>query len=410
MDLAPGTAIGPYRILRVAGRGAVGVVYLAEHTVLGKQVAIKTLSHLFTGEEVFRQRFTREAQGAASVDHPNILTVFDAGEHEGTPYLVMPYVDGPDLEKVLQQEGGRLPAAVAVEVCAGIADALDAAGRRGLAHRDVKPANILLEGWGEADGRLPRPYLTDFGLVRSSAQATVTRTGQFVGTLLYMSPEQIQSRAVPASDQYSLACVLWECLTGTWPFSPTGSTLTLLTAHLNEPVPAISGRPGGAWAPALDQVFWRALAKSPDDRFPTCRAFVDEATRALGLGSAAPVVPAEPPRSVTGEVPRSAAARALVAAPPVPPGPLGGAPPTSVIPVGRPSGGPAWSTPGPAAPLGGLPPPGGPSPGGTYVPAGLSPEQARGAAADRSGRPVLVAGAVLLLLVVVLAVVVLASR
>ncbi len=291
--------IGPYRIRGVAGRGAVGIVYHAVHEVLDKEVALKTLNPNYAGEEIFRERFSREAQGAAAVNHPNIITVFDAGEHEGIPYLVMTYVAGPDLEQVLLDHGGRLSPDEAILICALIADALDAAALQGLAHRDVKPANILLEGWeSERYGgrrRNPHAYLTDFGLIKSSAQATVTRTGQFVGTLLYMSPEQIQSKAIPASDQYSLACVLWECLTGTLPFMPTGaSTLSILTAHLNDPVPRISQRPGGG-SQALDNVFWRALAKQPEDRYPTCVAFMDAATQALGLGHTAPSIAPKPP-------------------------------------------------------------------------------------------------------------------
>lgn len=302
-ELPPGHRLGAYRIRRVAGRGAVGIVYLAEHETLAKPVAVKTLSPSYAREPVFRERFSREAQGAAAVEHPNIISVFDVGEQDGLPYLVMTFVDGPDLERVLNDRGGKLEAAEAVLICTSIAEALDAAAAQGLAHRDVKPANILLEGWstGRGGGRTRRPhvFLTDFGLIKSSAQARVTQTGQFVGTLLYMAPEQIESRAVPASDQYSLACVLWECLTATFPFEPIGgSTLSLLNAHISAPVPRISER-AGTWTHAMDEVFLRALAKKPDERYPSCTAFMDDATRALGLGQAAPVItPAAPKTAI----------------------------------------------------------------------------------------------------------------
>jgi tRNA A-37 threonylcarbamoyl transferase component Bud32 len=367
-DLPVGTQIGPYRIVRVAGRGAVGIVYLAEHSVLGKPVAIKTLNPSYADESIFRERFTREAQGAAAVSHPNIITVFDAGEHERIPYLVMAFVDGPDLEQVLADRGGRLEPAEAILICALIADALDAAGAAGLAHRDVKPANILLEGWEpERYGgprRRPHAYLTDFGLIKSSAQATVTMTGQFVGTLLYMSPEQIQSKAIPASDQYSLACVLWECLTGTLPYEPTGvSTLSVLSAHLNDPIPRISERPGGRWTAELDRVFERALAKRPEDRYPSCSAFMDAATRALGLGAAAPKADPAPPASAAATEP------------------LGRVVPD--VPLGAGAGGPLPPLAGATA-TGPVP---GVGPGrdtGTYTPAGLPPSLAPPAGGDGS--------------------------
>ncbi|WP_370325748.1 protein kinase [Euzebya sp.] len=371
-DLRPGTRIGPYTIRQVAGRGAVGIVYMADHEVLDRRVAVKTLSPLYADEGVFRERFSREAQGAAAVRHPNIISVFDAGEHEGIPYLVMTYVDGPDLERVLSDRGGRLEPAEAVLICAAVADALDAAGAQGLAHRDVKPANILLEGWEpERYGgprRRPHVYLTDFGLVRSSAQVTVTRTGQFVGTLLYMSPEQIESKAIPASDQYSLACVLWECLTGTFPFTPSGgSTLSLLSKHLNDPVPPFSAQPGGRWSPGLDAIFARALAKKPQDRFPTCGDFMDAVTRELGLGTSAPRSTPEPPVAAlegtgrSGSAPPPPAASAttsgVASAASGPPPPHAGAVPMDDTR-------PPPTAPGPAGPPGYPPglPPGLPSP------------------------------------------------
>ena len=293
MDVLPaGHEIGGYRIVRVAGRGAVGVVYEARHLTLGKRVAIKTLNRTFAKEQEFRARFDREAEGAASLDHPNITQVFDSGEQDGLPYLVMTYIDGPDLERVLQERDRPLEPADAVLICRAVAEALDAASDIGLAHRDVKPANILLQGWEEkGDGRT-RVYLTDFGLTKHNAAATVTRTGQFVGTLLYMAPEQIEGKAVPASDQYSLACVLWECIVGLPPYLPAGgSNLSLLTAHLSDPIPVLSRESKGRFPAAADAVLAKAMAKKAEDRYPSCTAFVDAAAEALGL----PVPRATPP-------------------------------------------------------------------------------------------------------------------
>ncbi|WP_341251533.1 protein kinase domain-containing protein [Euzebya pacifica] len=293
MDVLPaGHEIGGYRIVRVAGRGAVGVVYEARHVTLGKRVAIKTLNRTFAKEQEFRARFDREAEGAASLDHPNITQVFDSGEQDGLPYLVMTYIDGPDLERVLVDRDRPLEPAQAVLICRAVAEALDAASEIGLAHRDVKPANILLQGWEEGKGRNPRVYLTDFGLTKHNAAATVTRTGQFVGTLLYMAPEQIEGKAVPASDQYSLACVLWECIVGLPPYLPAGgSNLSLLTAHLSDPIPVLSRDTKGRFPTAADAVLAKAMAKKADDRYPLCTAFMDAAAEALGLAATPPETP-----------------------------------------------------------------------------------------------------------------------
>ena len=312
MDVLPaGHEIGGYRIVRVAGRGAVGVVYEARHITLGKKVAIKTLNKLFAKEPEFLARFNREAEGGSSVDHPNITTVLDHGEQDGLPYLVMTYVDGPDLERILEDRDGPLEPAEAVMICTAVADALDAASKKGLSHRDVKPANILLADWdkaGEPGTKLrPQVYLTDFGLTKHNAAATVTRTGQFVGTLLYMAPEQIEGRAEPASDQYSLACVLWECLVGLPPYLPAGgSNLSLLTAHLSDPIPLVSAASKGQFSRELDTVFATAMAKKADDRYPTCIAFMEAVAEVLGLSGlttraveadsgSTPAAPATPP-------------------------------------------------------------------------------------------------------------------
>ena len=278
-ELPVGTAIAGYRILRVAGRGATGVVYVGQHLHLGRVAAVKTLSQDVANDAEFRERFIRESRSAAAIDHPHIVPIYDAGEENGILYLVMRYVDGADVAQLLERQNGPLEPAMALDVVEQIAGALDAAHRRGLVHRDVKPANILIE---QHTGPSPHTYLTDFGLTKAATASTLTRAGQFVGTLLYIAPEQIEGQVVSgASDQYSLACVLWETLVGLPPFLPKGgSSLSLLSAHTLEQVPLITSR--RADLPAqLDEVFLIALAKSPEARYEDCRAFVRAARDAL---------------------------------------------------------------------------------------------------------------------------------
>lgn len=297
--LAPGDEIAGYRIQRVAGAGAIGVVYVAEHKHLGRVAAIKTLSSNYADDPEFRGRFVREQRAAALVDHESIVDIYDAGEEDGLLYLAMQYVPGEDVAQSLERRGGPLEVDVAVHIGRRIASALDAAHAKGVVHRDVKPANILLEH--QPDQALPRCYLTDFGLTKHTAAATLTRAGQFVGTLSYMSPEQIEGDDVTGrADQYALGCVLYECLTAQPPFLPErGSNLTLLTAHLSAPVPPLATRRPGL-PHAADAAFSRALAKRPEDRYPSCEAFVDELVAAL---TAAPADRVEAP-TVRGDVPR----------------------------------------------------------------------------------------------------------
>lgn len=423
--LPAGHEIGGYRIVRVAGSGAVGVVYEARHVTLGKRVAVKTLNRVFAKEPEFRARFDREAQGAASVDHPNITAVIDSGEQDGLPYLVMTYVDGPDLERILETRDEPLEPAEALLVCASVAQALDAAAAIGLAHRDVKPANILLQGWArEGSSGLPkRPhvYLTDFGLTKHNAAATVTRTGQFVGTLLYMAPEQIEGHAIPASDQYSLACVLWECIVGTPPFLPSGgSNLSLLTAHLSDPIPLISERSKGRFSRELDKVFLKGMAKKASDRYDTCTEFTDAASAVLGLAAKGET---QPRRSTPGgspdadDEPKEAPKSVWVgprpkAKPAKPPEPETRPDPQPTTPPPADTGRTTTFTPGstPAPPPGPVPTPtptqpahptgfghGGPS----GLPPGLAPNQYQPAQQRGSGRGVLIGVVVVVLLAAV---------
>src|SRR5438876_5907885 len=231
IDRRLGTELGGYRILETLGHGGTSVVYRAEQVRLGRQAALKLLTPAF-GEADFRERFLRESQLAASLDHPSIVPVYDAGDEDGLLYIAMACVEGRDLKTVLADEG-RLPLRRALRIVGQVGSALDAAHARGLVHRDVKPANILVAADDHA-------YLSDFGAVKELASGGTTRTGAFVGTLEYSAPEQIEGGAVDArTDVYALACVLYECLTGSPPFhSP--SEVAVLNAHLHAKPPKLT--------------------------------------------------------------------------------------------------------------------------------------------------------------------------
>src|SRR5213082_776870 len=264
LDQRIGTELGGYRILEQLGRGGTSVVYRAEHVRLGRPAALKLLSPGL-GESDFRTRFLRESQLAASLDHPSIVPVYDAGDEDGLLYIAMACVDGSDLKTLLAQEG-RLPVRRALRIVGQIASALDAAHARGLVHRDVKPGNILV---GAGD----RALLSDFGVVKELATAGTTRTGGFVGSIAYCAPEQIEGRDVdPRADQYALACVLYECLVGTSPFHRS-SDVAVLNAHLHASPPKLTKAAPDLPA-ALEPVLAKALSKSPLDRYASCGEFV----------------------------------------------------------------------------------------------------------------------------------------
>ena len=258
-DRRIGTEIAGYRIESRIGRGGMGVVYRAQHLSLGRQAALKVIAPDLAESSGFRERFSREARVAAAFSHPNIVTVYDAGEVDGTLYLAMEYIDGSDLARMLSEDG-RLRPYRAIDVCRQIAGALDAAHAQGLIHRDVKPANVLIAG------RIA--YLTDFGLTKRIAGTTapLTQAGDVVGTIHYTAPEQIEGREVTArSDVYSLGCVLYHCLTGRMPYERE-TDVAVIYAHLSEDPPKPSvvrpELPSG-----LDGVIAKALDKSPDRRF-----------------------------------------------------------------------------------------------------------------------------------------------
>ncbi|MDX6475792.1 MAG: serine/threonine protein kinase, bacterial [Gaiellaceae bacterium] len=265
------TEVGGYRIVEPIGQGGTSVVYRAEHVRLGRTAALKLLTPAL-GEADFHERFLRESKLAASLDHPSIVPVYDAGEADDVLYIAMQHIDGSDLKALLVAEG-RLPVRRALRIIGQIASALDAAHARGLVHRDVKPANILI---GHGD----RAFLSDFGVVKELASAGRTRTGGFVGTIEYCAPEQIEGRDVDArADVYALACVFYECVVGTSPFHRSSDVATL-NAHLHASPPRLS-KAASDVPPALEPVLAKALAKSPLDRYGSCGELVADLRAAV---------------------------------------------------------------------------------------------------------------------------------
>jgi serine/threonine-protein kinase len=290
-DLTTDTTLAGYRILGPIGRGGMGVVYRAEEPALGRLVALKVLEPGLADHEEFRRRFLREMRIAASIEHPNILPVYRAGEDRGLLYLAMRYVDASDLREVLRRDG-PLELERALWIVDQVAQALDAAHQRGLVHRDVKPANILLTGPASSGGG--HVYLADFGIARPAAvDASITGGDVVVGTLAYAAPEQLTGDAVDArTDVYALGCVLQECLTGRPPFTVEDDH-ALIVAHLEAAPPAPSSlRPG--LPPALDGVLARALAKTRDRRYRSCGELAAAARQAAAQPRPVPPAPPAP--------------------------------------------------------------------------------------------------------------------
>ena len=287
VDPRIGTELAGHRIEALLGRGGMSVVYLAEQTRLKRRVALKLLAPELAEDERFRERFLRESELAASIDHPNIIPIYDAAETDGLLYIAMRYVEGTDLKRLLREEGALQPGR-ALGLVGQVAEALDVAHERGLVHRDVKPANVLIASRGGRE----HCYLSDFGLTKqTSSDSGLTETGQFMGTADYVAPEQIERGPVDArSDVYSLGCLLFECLTGEAPFR-SDSLMATLWGHLNSPPPLVSER-SPELPPGLDTVVARAMAKSPGERYGACRELVQDARAALGVSVEPEVVPA----------------------------------------------------------------------------------------------------------------------
>jgi len=262
IELSAGDEFAGYRIERSLGRGGMGVLYLAMEPGLERRVALKLIAPEAAADEVFARRFAEESRIAASIEHPNVVPIYAAGEEDGVPFIAMRYVSGSDLGKRLAREG-RLEPAVAVALIAQVGNGLDAIHAAGLVHRDVKPANVLLSGGDRSE----HAYITDFGVARNVAtNSGLTQTGRFVGTLDYVAPEQISGGEVDArADVYALGCLLFKLLTGEVPYPKDGEAARLY-AHLNDPPPAPS-----LYVPdvsmGLDDVVIRAMSKQPEDRY-----------------------------------------------------------------------------------------------------------------------------------------------
>jgi serine/threonine protein kinase len=297
-----GSTFAGYRIESVLGRGGMGVVFKAEQTELGRKVALKVIAPELASDPVFQERFRRESKLAASIEHPNAIPIYEARiADQETLYLVMRYVDGVDLSTMIQREGPLDPARAA-RIVEQVAGALDEAHARGLVHRDVKPGNVIVESRRGGE----QAYLTDFGLTKRADETSgVTKTGHWVGTFDYASPEQIQGKRVDARcDVYSLGCLLFQGLTGRVPFEREADVAKLY-AHLNDE-PPVPSTIEGAVPPELDRVVARAMAKDRGARFQSAgdlgRAAVASAAgeavtlpeRTVATGEAAPIsTPAE---------------------------------------------------------------------------------------------------------------------
>ena len=284
MALEKGTEIAGYRVEGVLGQGGMGVVYEATQLSLDRTVALKLLAANLGDDDAFRERFRREGLLQAAIDHPNIVTVYEAGDTDQGLFLAMRLVRGPNLkDMVLARE---LDAGRTLRILTPIADALDAAHAQGLIHRDIKPQNILVSGRDHA-------YLADFGLTKAPGEKSLTKTGQFVGTLDYISPEQIRGKgASKLSDIYALAAVLYECLTGVVPY-PKDSEAAVLYAHMSDDPPSVTEErpelPAG-----LDAVIRRAMSKEPEERHQTASELLRDAEEAFSRKTRAAMTPPGP--------------------------------------------------------------------------------------------------------------------
>jgi serine/threonine-protein kinase len=271
-DLGPGDSVGQYRIESVLGVGGMGRVFRATAPG-GEEVALKVVKSDLASDAVFRRRFDREARIAQRVLHPNLVPVLDTGEEKGIPYLTQRFIRGDSLAAQIEQRG-KLEVEVAVRVCGEVAGALDALHANDLIHRDVKPANILLDEEGVA-------YVTDFGLAKDTQGSLLTRPGQAVGSLDYMAPEQIRGEEVTAAtDVYALGCVMYESMAGAPPFADRQG-MRVLWAHLqDEPSDPCASRPDAP--PELGPAILTALAKDPGQRPPTATAYAQAIRAAAG--------------------------------------------------------------------------------------------------------------------------------
>jgi tRNA A-37 threonylcarbamoyl transferase component Bud32 len=276
-----------YEVEELVGTGGMSSVYRAHDRLLDRKVALKVLHQHYTDDPEYVERFRREARAVATLSHPNIVTVIDRGEHENRQFIVFEYIDGENLKALIQRRGPA-PVATAIELALQVARGLSFAHQRGLVHRDVKPQNVLLNGDGQAK-------VTDFGIARSlDVQQGMTQTGTVLGTSDYIAPEQAQGQRVDEhTDVYSLGVVLYEMLTNEVPF-PGENFVAVAMRHINEPPPSIRDKRPDV-SPRLEAAVQRAMAKQPEDRFPTmadfCRELEADLAEAQGKTVVASVLP-----------------------------------------------------------------------------------------------------------------------
>jgi serine/threonine protein kinase len=272
--LSPGSTIAGYEVESVVGAGGIGILYRARQVRLDRPVALKLVESDMAQDPVIRERLRREARTVAALDHPNVVPIYEAGEEDGTVYIVTRWVEGTELGTLIQRDGPLEPARAAL-LAAQIASALEVAHEQGLVHRDVKPSNVILTSEDHV-------YLTDFGLAkRAGSAAGLTGADQMLGTVDYVAPEQVEGAEPDArGDVYSLACVLYETLTGAPPFADQKGGMAKMWAQVNSEPPSLrEQRPDVS--PALEDVIGRGMAKDPEAR-PTAAAFRAELLRAVG--------------------------------------------------------------------------------------------------------------------------------
>ncbi|MEV6771303.1 serine/threonine-protein kinase [Nocardia sp. NPDC051030] len=309
MSIGLGAVVGGYRIERVLGAGGMGTVYLAKHPELPRWDALKVLSTQYSADHEFRSRFEREANLAATLDHPNIVSVYNRGEDHGQLWIAMQFVDGTDAAQAQERDPRSMTPWRALRIVSEVGRGLDHAHRRGLLHRDIKPANFLLS----RDGDEERVLLTDFGVAKSTEDTNeLTQAGTFVATIAYASPEQLSGQPLNhRADIYSLACSFFRLTTGRNPYPGTQPAMVMM-GHLQEPPPRITAVDPSLPA-ALDEVLAVAMAKHPADRFESCHEFTSALKSALEYGVSGLSMHTVPHRRPDPATPASQPAQAPIA-------------------------------------------------------------------------------------------------